>query len=433
MSSAESSRSVSPAARPLSGVRVLELAEGWAGPMTGMWLGDLGAEVIKIEAIQRYDHARGPLAPPEGLPTYPKKRTARPYDVSAPFVQGNRNKLSVTLDLSRPTGVALFKRLVALSDVVVTNMVTGVPEKMGIGYNELSRVRSDLIMLLSSGYGASGPYARRVTMGGAMDGIAGYMWLRHYPDETPDTNTYSTETDVVTGMNNAMAVLMAIYHRLRTGRGQWIETAGVEASIHQISGALMDYAMNGRVHASVGNGHAFMAPHGCYPCAGEDRWIAIAIGAEEQWRALRRLMEEPPWSEEPRFTTILGRLRCKAELDALIGQWTSGHDQNNLMRRLQAAGIPAGAVHDAPQHAADPHWAARGVYQRIPLGDAGEYPIPSSPWRFDGRHLDVYRPPPPFGSHNAHVLRDLLGLTPEEMDRLRRERYIGEEPLPGHM
>ena len=238
---------------PLSGVRVLELAEGWAGPQTGMWLGDMGAEVIKVEAMQRFDHARGPVSPPDGLASYPNKTGGpRPYDVNAPYVQGNRNKLSITIDLARPKGVGIFKRLVPLADVVFTNMVTGVPEKMGIGYEVLSKLRSDLIMLMISGYGTSGPYARRVTMGGAMDGIAGYTWLRHYPDQTPDTVNYSMHTDVVTGQNNAMAVLMALYQRNRTGEGQLIESSGVEASLHQIHGSLMDYAMNGRIQTSRG-------------------------------------------------------------------------------------------------------------------------------------------------------------------------------------
>jgi crotonobetainyl-CoA:carnitine CoA-transferase CaiB-like acyl-CoA transferase len=200
-----------PPALPLAGLRVLELAEGWAGPMTGMWLGDLGAEVIKVEAMQRFDHARGPVEVPDGLPSYPGSEAGtRPYDVNSAYVQANRNKLGITIDLSRPQGVVLFKRLVAISDVVLTNMVTGVPEKMGIGYEDLREVRPDLIMLTCSGYGASGPYATRVTMGGAMDGIAGYTWLRHYPDQKPDTVNYSMHTDVVTGQCNAMAVLMAM-------------------------------------------------------------------------------------------------------------------------------------------------------------------------------------------------------------------------------
>src|SRR5262245_16086452 len=274
-------------ALPLAGVRVLELAEGWAGPMTGMWLADLGAEVIKVEAVQRFDHARGPIEVPEGLPGYPGRRSGpRPYDVATPYVTANRNKLDVTLDLSRPRGVALFKRLVALSDVVATNMVTGVPEKMGIGYAELVKARPDLVMLTCSGYGASGPYARRVTMGGAMDGIAGYTGLRHYPDRTPDTVNYSTHTDVVTGLSNALAILLALHHRARTGEGQWVEVSGVEASLHHVPEALVDFALNGRTRSSRGNQHPSLAPHGVYPCAGTDRWIALAARSDREWRAL---------------------------------------------------------------------------------------------------------------------------------------------------
>ncbi len=415
---------------PLAGVRVLELAEGWAGPMSGMWLADLGAEVIKIEAIQRYDHSRGPVAPPEGLASYPNKTPGRrPWNVNAPYVQGNRGKLSATIDLSRPRGVELFKRLVPCADVVFTNMVTGVPEKMGIGYEVLSKVRSDLIMLVSSGYGASGPYSRRVTMGGAMDGISGFTFLRHYPDQTPDTVTYSMHTDIVTGMNNAMAVLMAIYYRRRTGKGLLVETSGVEASIHQIHGALMDYALNGRVRTSVGNDHPWMAPHGCYPCQGQDRWITIAVWSEAQWQALVRVMGEPAWTRDPKFTTPASRWANRAELNERVASWTRGQERIDLMHRLQRAGVPAGAVYDQWDTTQDPHWKARGVYHQAPLADAGEYSLASSPWIVDGERLGAARPPPAFAAHNRYVLSELLGLGDGEIAELREQQYIGDEPL----
>ncbi len=415
---------------PLSGIRVLELAEGWAGPMTAMWLGDLGAEVIKIEAIQRYDHARGQVNESRALPSYPGKSPGpRPYDVAGAYIQANRNKRDATIDLSRAKGIALFKRLVAISDVVVTNMVTGVPEKMGIGYRDLVKVRPDLIMLISSGYGASGPYARRVTMGGAMDGIAGFTWLRHYPDQTPDTASFSIHTDVVTGMNNSMAVQMALYHRNRTGRGQLIETSGVEASLHQIHVSLMDYAMNGQVRRALGNSHEVMAPHGCYPCAGEDRWINITVWSERQWQALCEVMGHPAWTREPQFATQTGRLEHREALNEGITEWTRTQEQMTLMHRLQAAGVPAGAVYDQSQVAQDPHYAARAAFQRVPLSGYGDYPIPTSPWTVDGAHVGARMPPPRLAEHNEYVFRELLHLPRAAIEGLRRDEYIGERPV----
>jgi len=419
------------AALPLAGIRVLELAEGWAGPMTGMWLGDLGAEVIKLEAVQRFDHARGPIEVPEGLSGYPGKRSGpRPYDVATAYITANRNKLGVTLDLSRPRGVELFKRLVAISDVVATNMVTGVPEKMGIGYEALRQVKPDLIMLTCSGYGASGPYARRVTMGGAMDGIAGYSALRHYPDRTPDTVNYSTHTDVVTGLSNALALLLALAHRERTGLGQWVEVSGVEASLHHIPEALVEFALNGRTRASLGNTHPRMAPHGVYPCAGVDRWIALAVRDDRDWRALGACAGEPGWARDPRFADAVGRVGHRAELDRHVSDWTRTRDPIALMHALQHERVPAAAVHDARDHAHDPHWQARGVYQPTLLPGHGTYPLPTSPWIIDGERLGLRLRPPALGEHNRDVLQGLLGLSDAELEELAAEHYIGNEPLP---
>lgn len=423
--------SIEASSLPLAGIRVLELAEGWAGPMTGMWLGDLGAEVIKVEAIQRFDHARGPVDVPESLSMfYPDGRAGpRPYDVNSGYVQANRNKLGMTLDLSRKKGVELFKRLVAVSDVVVTNMVTGVPEKMGIGYEVLSKLRPDLIMLNCSGYGMTGPYAKRVTMGGAMDGIAGFGALRHYPDEAPDTVNYSTHTDVVTGMTNAVALLTAIHHRERTGKGQQVEVSGVEASLHHIPEALMDYSINRRIRRAAGNDHPQMAPHGVFPCAGEDRWIAISVYRDRQWTALQDAMGDPDWARNDRFQDRKGRRRHRDEIDRRLEAWTRTQDPIALMDVLQKRGIPAAAVHDAADHARDPHWIERGVYQPTLLEGYGEYPLHTSPWILDGERLGVRLPPPRLGQHDDEIYSCLLGLSDSEIEDLRRENYLGAEPL----
>jgi len=416
---------------PLEGLRVLELAEGWAGPMTGMWLGDLGAEVIKVEAVQRYDHARGPVdVPPSLAGFYPNREPGpRPWDVNSGFVQANRNKLGLTLDLSRKKGVELFKRLVALSDVVVTNMVTGVPEKMGIGYDALVEVRPDLVMLCCSGFGLTGPYAKRVTMGGAMDGIAGYGALRHYPDAAPDTVNYSTHTDVVTGMTNAVALLAALDVRARTGRGQLVEVAGVEASLHHVPEALMDYALAGRVRTAAGNDHPMMAPHGVFPCAGLDRWLAIGVWSDAQWRALREVMGDPAWARDPRFDGAAGRRAAREAIARGIADWTRTQDPIAAMNALQARRVPAAAVHDAADHARDPHWRARGFHQPTALAGYGTFPLPTSPWILDGERLGVRRPPPRLGEHDRAIYAGLLGLGEAEIDALRREDCIGDVPL----
>ena len=416
---------------PLAGIRVLELAEGWAGPMTGMWLGDLGAEVIKLEAVQRFDHARGAVDVHPSLASfYPRRDPGpRPWDVNSGYVQANRNKLGMTLDLSRPKGVELFKRLVAVSDVVVTNMVTGVPEKMGIGYDVLSKIRPDLVMLSCSGFGLTGPYAKRVTMGGAMDGIAGYGALRHYPDQAPDTVNYSTHTDVVTGMTNAVAILAALVQRERTGKGQQVEVSGVEASLHHIPEALMDYAIQGRIRTAAGNDHPLMAPHGVYRCAGEDRWIAISVYRDAQWSALRAALGNPEWARDERFDSRDGRRFQRLELDRRIADWTRPQDPIALMERLQALGIPAAAVHDAADHARDPHFAARGFHQPTELPGYGTFPLPTSPWILDGKRLGVRMPPPRLGEHDAMIYSRLLGLTETEIEELRREDYLGSVPL----
>ncbi len=416
---------------PLAGLRVLELAEGWAGPMTGMWLGDLGAEVIKVEAVQRFDHARGPVdVPPSLAGFYPRREPgARPWDVNSGFVQANRNKLGMTLDLSRPEGIALFKRLVAVADVVVTNMVTGVPEKMGIGWDVLKQIRPGLVMLSCSGFGLTGPYATRVTMGGAMDGIAGYGALRHYPDEAPDTVNYSTHTDVVTGMTNAVAILAALAQRDRTGEGQQVEVSGVEASLHHIPEALMEYALTGRIRTAAGNDHPRMAPHGVYACAGEDRWLALSVATDAQWEALREAMGRPAWSRESRFEALAGRRRHRAELDAHLAAWTRGQDPIALMQALQGRGIPAAAVHDAADHARDPHWQARGFHQPTELPGYGTFPLPTSPWILDGERLGIRLPPPRLGEHDDFVYARLLGLSETEIEALRRDQQIGDVPL----
>jgi crotonobetainyl-CoA:carnitine CoA-transferase CaiB-like acyl-CoA transferase len=266
-------------------------------------------------------------------------------------------------------------------------------------------------------------------MGGAMDGIAGYGALRHDPEAAPDTVNYSTHTDVVTGLTNAVAILTALAQRDRTGEGQQVEVSGVEASLHHVPEALMDYALAGRIRKAAGNDHPQMAPHGVYACAGEDRWLAISVYEDAQWRALRDAIGRPDWAFDARFEDRVGRRRHRAEIDAGLRAWARTQDPIAAMEALQRAGIPAAAVHDAADHARDPHWQARGFHQPTALPGYGTFPLPTSPWLFDGERLGVRLPPPALGEHDALVYAGLLGLSPDEIEALRREDYLGDIPL----
>ena len=191
----------------------------------------------------------------------------------------------------------------------------------------------------------------------------------------------------------------------------------------------MDFAINRRVRRAVGNRHVEMSPQGVYPCRGEDRWIAISIYSDAHWRSLRTLMGDPAWARDARFEDERSRSEHADALDEYLRAWTRSRDSIELMNLLQRNGVPAAAVHDAAEHAEDPHWIERGVYQPTELDGYGVYPLPTSPWFFDGVRLGVRRAPPKLGEHDDQVFADLLGLTAEEIEALRRDDYIGSEPL----
>ncbi|MBI3954114.1 MAG: CoA transferase [Chloroflexi bacterium] len=415
---------------PLEGIRVLELAEGWAGPWSPTLLADLGAEVIKIEAIQRLDNTRGPAQPPPGTPSYPNKSPGpRPWNICLTFIVCSRNKLSATLDLSRPLGLTLFKELVRLSDVVCTNMVTGVPEKLGISYARLREVKPDIVMLASCGFGATGPYATHVSMGGSMDAAAGHLWLRNYPDADPTEVSHSTHLDSVNSVTGAFAVLTALFRLRKVGKGQFIDTSGCETFMPHVGEAIMDYTMNGQVHQPMGNAHSAMAPHGCYRCAGEDRWVAISVATEKEWRALCQAMGRPALAADPRFADRESRCRNRAELDRLVESWTREIDHYEAMRRLEEVGVPAGAVLDNSEVYRDPHFSTRGFFQPVEHPDMGTYPLPGVIWKMTRTPGSIRLRPPTLGEHNEYVFKGLLSLSDSRYAQLDREQYIGTVPL----
>ncbi len=417
------------ASLPLEGVRVLEHGEALAGPFSVALLSDAGAQCIKIESIQR---SRGVVNPVPGSPGYANGAVGgRPWERSANSNHVNRGKLGITIDLTRPKGVALYKKLLAISDVVVENFSAGTMERLGLGYEELKKVKPDIIMVSMSGFGATGPYRGYASYGFNVDGMIGQTALRGYADEDPSQSVPSVQADAVNACNAAFAVMAAMIHRQHTGRGQHVDISMAEGMLPHLVGPVMDYFMNRRAAKRLGNGHEWMAPHGAYPCKGEDAWVAIAVSSDKEWSRLCQAMGDPLWSRDPRFGGPLDRLRHQDELDALISQWTLEHEHYDVMHILQQAGVAAAPFMKEEEVFADPHLNARGFFEEKTHREAGTHRYPGAVWKFSKTPMNMRLVAPCLGEHNEYVMAELLGLSKEELAHLEAEQYIGTDYIEG--
>ncbi|MBI4233860.1 MAG: CoA transferase [Chloroflexi bacterium] len=420
---------------PLSGYRIIEVCEIWAGPFAGCLLGDLGAQVVKVEAIQR--HYRGPLRPTAGR-DYPDGQPGeRPWNRNANFNALARNKLSVTLDLAHPRGLALLKDLARVSDAVVTNLAGGVPEALGITYESLQAARADIIYLAMPGFGETGPYRRYRSMGMTIDAITGHTALRGYPDEDLSTNSPVHHGDAVAGATAAFAVVAALWHRANTGMGQFIDLAQAEATIPHLGEIYLDWEMNRRNPRRWANRHPSMAPHGCYPCKSgdgpiRDRWITIACPSDQVFARLCQVIGRPDLGRDTSFADLLSRLEHREELDAAIQAWTTTQEAHDAMTLLAAAGVPAGVVLDGGHGLrSDPHLRARGSFELVTHPEAGSFPMAGPPWKLTETQVPTQTPPPCLGEHNGYILSELLGLTGADLQELEAQQVIGTIPLEG--
>ena len=409
-SSAQRRQDTGPAtegALPLRGVRVANFGWVWAGPVTGQTLAFLGAEVYKIESRARIDINR--TLPPfaEGV---------RDPDRSLQNHAGWAGNGSVTLNLKRPEARELALQLVAACDVVVENFGPGAMEELGLGYEALCAVRPDLVMLSMPAAGRSGPlrdvrtYGMSLTSLTGLDSITGYAGGPPVPVENAFSDPYN-------GVLGAFAVLTALSHRRRTGTGQHIDYSQQEAMMQMVGPPFMDYVMNGGVAGTIGNRHPLgvAAPHGVFPCAGDDRWISIAVHTDSEWLGLRAAMGEPGWARAPELAGAAGRVEQIDALHERLAAWTAGFDDYELAATLQRHGVAAAPVLNVADLLNDPHYRARGTFVEVrhPLGFRetiyGAYVKTS-------RSEPDVRPGPAIGQDNDHVFKELLGL-PEERYR----------------
>lgn len=404
----------------LEGVRVIDVSHAWAGPVTTRALADMGAEVIKVESMQRMDSWRVFNLIRPGEDGW--------WNRSSNFNTCARNKYGITLDLTRVQGVELFKRLVKLGDIVVENFTPRVMENLGLHYPVLKGINPSIIMMSMPAFGMSGPWRDYAGFAATVEQFAGIIQLTGYLDGIPQVlGSPLGLSDPIAGINGAFALLVALHHRWITGEGQHIDLSQNEALSCMIGHAIMEYTLNGRVQPRQGNRHPFMVPHGCYRCQGDDMWVAIAVASDEEWESLCQALGNPAWTRDERFSDAVSRRQNQDELDRLIEEWTSQHDHHQVMHLLQGAGIAAGAVLTAGELLHDP--ALSEYYVSIEHSEAGTHPYYGMFFGLSQTPGTVRLPPPTVGQRNEYVLGELLGLSRDDIAQLAQEQIIGTRPI----
>jgi crotonobetainyl-CoA:carnitine CoA-transferase CaiB-like acyl-CoA transferase len=342
------------------------------------------------------------------------------------FQAFNVGKRGVTLDLRRPRGVELAKQLIAQADAVVENFSPRVMDNLGLRHEALAEINPRLITVRMPAFGLDGPWRDRVGFAQTMEQMSGMAWITGFADGPPVIPR--GPCDPLAGMHAATALLVALEHRRSTGRGQLVEATMVEAALNAAVEQVIEHQAYGRILARDGNRGPVGAPQNLYPCRGDDQWIALAVTSDEQWRALRELLGDPGWAGDPALASAKGRRAAHERIDEELARWFASRDVGEAVELLLAAGIPAAPVLAANVAPRNPHLVARGFFQYLTHSVVGRHqyaglptgPPPAGRW---------YRSPAPsLGQHNDEVLRDLLGLSPEEIAELRADGIIGERP-----
>ena len=395
------------AAMPLEGIRVVDFTRVWAGPLTTRYLAELGAQVIKIEHRDYVDLGRQ-----RGLASGPM------------FAELNRSKACITLNFRDPAGADLVRRLVAVSDVVVDNFAAGVLRRRDLGYEDLRQVKPDVIVLSMPGYGFTGPYSRYVAYGQNLMSYSGLSYLWGHPESAFDTRPKIHYTDFVSGAAAATAITAALEYRAETGRGQFIEMDQSEALAATLGVPLLHYFINDETWEPSGNASLNAAPHGCYPCRGEEEWCVIECWDESQWTSLCKAIGDPDLADDPEFATLEARLRNRAALNERVAGFTRARTSYQVMRALQAAGVPAGVVQSSERMYYDMHMRHRGFIEEVRHDNVGSVEHPAVPVKLSATPGSVRHGMTVMGTANQRIYGDLLGNTPERVQELGRAGAI---------
>ena len=390
----------------LNGLRVLDFTRVLAGPYTTRILADFGAEVIKIQSKKI---------------AYGAESNTEAY-----FNTWNRNKRSITLNMSYPEAKAIALNLVEISDVVVENFSSRVMSNWGLDYEKLSDANSALIMLSMSAMGQSGPWRNHVAFAPTIHSLSGLTYLTSFSQDFPLGLGHSY-ADIVAGLYGALSVLAALEYRDRTGQGQYIDLSEYEAMCTLIGPTLLKVFAGHKEILPQGNRAPYepAAPYGCYKCRGEDRWCVIAVFAEEEWQALCDVMGQPGWTKNEEFSSGPKREAHSTQLDELLEKWTSTQSAEEVVQRLQRVGVPAGVVQNAEDLAHDPQLLARGAFAQLKHPILGTTVTDTYPLNMEVSQKGSWKAAPLLGEDNPYVFKELLGLSEEQYSLYVKGGIIG--------
>lgn len=412
-SDAAANRQAAESGLPLAGVRIVDFGWVYAAPIATRTLADMGAEVIKIESSSHLDEMR----------TSPSN-VSRDIERDPVFHDLNRNKLSFAVDFAQPEGVALIKQLVAKSDVVVENYSPGVLARRGLDYEDLRQVREDIVMLAMSAAGQTGPLHRIRTYGPSISALSGLDSMVGYPGERV-LGSQGFYPDMIGAIHGAIAVLAALWHRKRTGRGQYIDLSQWEATVGMLGEAILDFTMNEVVRGTNGNHDGASSPYGNYPCSEPDTWVAIAVGDEATWQSFCRAIGSPAWTEEPWAADGYQRAANADRVDEHVAEWTRQCSAQEAVEALQAESVPAGPSLHVGERYFHPHFQERGFHVDLEHPVTGVDIIGGISWKLDGTPGAIRRAAPTYGQHNDYVLRDLLNLSDGAIQELTDKKVVG--------
>jgi crotonobetainyl-CoA:carnitine CoA-transferase CaiB-like acyl-CoA transferase len=403
---------------PLRGMRIIDLTMGWAGPTAARHLGELGAEIIKVEACQYPDWWRGTDLRASFI-------AEQKYEKIPWFQLMNRNKFDVTLDLTHPDGVALLKRLVAGADAVIENYSSEVLRNLGLDYSVLKEVRPGLVMLSMPAFGSNNAWSACRGYGSTLEQASGLPTITGFPEDPPTMNQ-TAYGDPIGGFNAAAALMVALLHKQATGQGQNIDLSQVECMLPLVAPALIEQSAMDRTPPRTGNRHPLYVPQGCFRCSGEDTWVAVSITGDVMWQALCSVLNRDDLAN----LTASERRDRQDELEALIAAWTTDQEPDVAMATLQASGIAVGVVRTPAALVDDPHLVARGFWHRLDRPFIGLHWQSSAAFREGPDPYSVRRVAPTLGQDNDAILGGRLGLSRDEIDRLAAAEVIGTVPKP---